>query len=126
MTRVFIKLRPRTPAWTGPPSIKGLFGGRATIDDRIVKLLTLHLKHLRYQQKAVFPTSFPEVELRRFESPTRLLLGDHELIYESESTLNTAAHLFPDIEEELVAGVGHLINIERHRFTGRRLRRLLS
>ncbi len=126
LMRLFIRLGPMMPAWTGPPSIKALFGGRASVDDRIVTLLTLHLKHFRYQQKAVFPTAFPDDELRRLEPPTLLLVGDHEKIYRPESTLKKAARLLPDVAAELVAGAGHLINMERPQFVDKRLLRFLS
>lgn len=114
------------PAWTGPPALKGLFGGRAPVDDRIVRLLTLHLAHFRYQQKAVFPTAFPEEELRTLECPVLLLVGEHERIYHPESVLKKATRLFPDVEAELVAGVGHLINMERPELVDERLLRFLS
>ncbi len=126
LMRMFIKAGPMMPAWTGPPSIKALFGGRAQVDERIVRLVTLHLKHFRYQQKAVFPTAFPDGELRNVESPVLLLVGDHEKIYHPESTLEKATHVFPDIEAELVAGVGHLINMERPQFVDKRLLRFVA
>jgi len=126
LIRLFIKLGPMMPAWTGPPTIKGQFGGRAPVDDRIVRLLTLHLAHFRYQQKAVFPTAFPEEELRRLECPVLLLVGDHERIYDPESTLKKATRLLSDVEAELVEGVGHLINMERPEFVDERLLRFLS
>jgi len=124
--RVFIKLGPLMPAWTGALSLKGLFGGRATVDDRIVRLLTLHLEHFRYQRRAVFPTAFAEGELRRLESPVLLLVGDCEKIYDPASTLAYAARVLPDVETELVAGAGHLLNMERPRYIDERLLRFLA
>ena len=121
LMRMFIKVGPYLPAWTGPPSIKALFGGRATVDDRIVRLLTLHLAHFRYQQRAVFPSAFPEEELRRLESSVLMLVGDQEKIYPPESTLEKAARVLPRIETELVADTGHLINMERPEFLNERL-----
>lgn len=55
-----------------------------------------------------------------------LLVGDHEKIYHPESTLKKAARVLPDVEAELVVGVGHLINMERPRFVDKRLLRFLS
>ena len=126
MMRLFIKVGPMMPAWTGPPSLKGLLGGRAPVDHRIVRLLTLHLEHFRYQQKAVFPTVFREEELQRLESPVLLLVGDHEKIYHADSTLKKAARVLADVEAELVVGVGHLINMECPQFVDKRLLRFLS
>lgn len=126
LLRLSIRMGPLMPAWTGPPSIKSMVGGRVDVDERIVNLLTLHLKHFRYQQKAVHPTAFPEDELRGFRVPLLLLIGEHEIIYDSRAALAKAARLFPDIEAELVPGVGHLINMERPEFTDERLLRFFS
>lgn len=71
-------------------------------------------------------TLFPEAELRGVESPTLLLVGDQEVIYDPDSTLTMAARLLPDVEAELVVGVGHLINMERPQFVDQRLLRFLA
>lgn len=123
--RVFIKMGPTMPAWTGAPSIKALFGGRAAVDERLVRLLTLHLAHFRYQQRAVFPDAFPEEELRGLESRVLMLVGDREKIYHAESALERAARVLPHVEVELVSNTGHLINMERPRLVDERLLRFL-
>jgi pimeloyl-ACP methyl ester carboxylesterase len=125
ITQLVIRL-PVQPAWTGRPIMKAMFGGRAPIQDEIVNLLTLHLKHFRYQQKPVIPAVFPEAELRSLEAPTLLLVGDHEIIYDPATLLEKAIRLIPSIEAELVEGAGHLINMERPEFCSRRLLRFLS
>jgi pimeloyl-ACP methyl ester carboxylesterase len=125
VTQLMIRL-PMQPAWTGRPLIKALFGGRAAVPDEIVDLLTLHLKHFRYQRRPVIPGVFPEAELRRLESPTLLLVGDHEIIYDPATVLEKAERLIPRIEAELVEGSGHLINMERPKFCSERLLRFLS
>ena len=111
--RVLIKLGPIMPAWTGPPSIKGMFGGRIEVDDRIVHQLTLHLEHFRYQRRAPFPTAFPAEELQRVQSPILLMVGEREVIYNPRAVLERARSLFPDVETELLAGCGHLIDIKQ-------------
>lgn len=126
LMRLFIKLGPMMPAWTGRPSLNALLGGRAQVDGRIVRLLTLHLKHFRYQQMAVFPSAFPEDELRRLEFPTLILIGKHEKIYHAESTLRKAARVLPNAKAELVDDAGHLMNLECPRFVDERLLRFLS
>lgn len=126
LMRLFIKMGPIMPAWTGPSSIRGMFGGRATVDERIVRLLALHLKHFRYQRRAVFPSAFPDEELRKLRMAVLLLIGEHEIIYSPESTLEKAVRLLPNIEAELVNGAGHLINMERPGFVDERLLGFLS
>ncbi len=123
--RFVIHLGPYMPAWTGPPSIKALFGGRVEVDDRIVRLLSLHLKHFRYQRRAVFPTAFPENELRGPIVPTLLMVDEHEKIYDPKKVLERARRLIPDIEAEYVESVGHLMNMERPDLVVDRLSRFL-
>ncbi len=124
--RLSIRLGPLMPAWTGPATIKAMFGGRANLDQRVVDVLTLHLAHFRYQQKAVHPTPFPEDELRRLRPSLLLLIGEHEVIYDAQSTLARAARLIPAIEAELVPDAGHLINMERPEFASERLLRFFA
>lgn len=126
LMRILIRLGPAMPAWTGPPSLKALFGGRVQVDDRITKLVALHLKHFLYQEKAVFPGAFPEDELRKLEPPTLVLIGEHEKIYRAESTLKKAARILPHVETDLIHNAGHLLNMECPQFIDNRLLRFLS
>ena len=126
LMRLMISVGPYMPAWTGPPSVKGLVGDRADVDQRIVNLLTLHLAHFRYQRRAPFPSAFSSEELRGLQSRTLLMIGDHEMIYDAERALGRACLLIPDVETELVADAGHLINMERPEITNDRLLRFLS
>jgi pimeloyl-ACP methyl ester carboxylesterase len=125
ITQLMIRL-PLQPAWTGRPIMKAMFGGRAPIQEEIINLLTLHLKHFHYQQRPVIPSAFPEAELQGLESPTLLLVGDHEIIYDPRTVLKKAMRLIPRIEAELVEGSGHLINMELPKFCSGRLLRFLS
>lgn len=121
LMRLMISAGPYMPAWTGPPSVKAMFGGRAVIDHRIVDLLTLHLAHFRYQKQAPFPSAFPAGELRQLEVKTLLLIGDHEMIYGPEAALARARVAIPDVQAELVSNAGHLINMEHPGLTNDRL-----
>ena len=127
---VFVKTSPhRTPrqvAWTGPPSIRAMFGGRVPVDNKIARLLTLHLAHFRYQRKVVFPTAFSGRELRQLKSLLLLMIGELEVIYDPDSTPPKASKMIPHIEAEIVAGTGHLINMEQPEFVDERLLRFLA
>jgi pimeloyl-ACP methyl ester carboxylesterase len=111
LLRLSIRLGPHMPAWLGPWSLKALFAGRIQVDDRIARLLSLHLAHFRYQEKAPFPEVFPEDELSRLAPETLLLVGEHEVIYEPGKLLNRARELH-NVKAELIPGAGHLINME--------------
>lgn len=125
LLRLSIRAGPFMPAWTGPPSIRALVGGRTRIDDRIVRVLTLHLRHFRYQPKAVFPGALPRTELEAFDVPTLLMIGEREMIYDPEAVLALARTLLLDIETELVPDTGHLINMESPALTTERVIRFL-
>lgn len=119
--RLMIAVGPYMPAWTGPPSVKAMFGGRTVVDHRIVDLLTLHLAHFRYQKRAPFPSAFATDELRQLAVQTLLLIGDHEVIYDPEAALARARAVIPDVHAELVSNSGHLINMEHSGLTNDRL-----
>ena len=121
LMRLMISAGPYMPAWTGPPSVKAMFGGRAVVDRRIVDLLTLHLAHFRYQERAPFPSAFSAGELRQLEVKTLLLIGDHEMIYDPKAALARARAAIPDVQAELVSNSGHLINMEHPGLTNDRL-----
>jgi len=55
-----------------------------------------------------------------------LLVGDCEKIYDPASTLAYTARVLPDVETELVAGAGYLLNMERPRYNDERLLRFLA
>lgn len=124
--RMFIRVGPSMPAWTGPPSLKAMFGGRVEVDDRVVRQLTLHLRHFRYQERAVHPTAFPGFELGGLLAPTLLLVGEHEVIYDPAAVFARARKLIRNIETGLVEGVGHLINMERPQIVEERVLPFLS
>jgi pimeloyl-ACP methyl ester carboxylesterase len=107
-----IRLGPSMPAWLGPSLLKAQFGGRIEVEEKVTRLVSLHLAHFRYQANAMFPDVFPEQELRRLAPETLLLVGEHEVIYDPRQMLSRVREL-PNIEAELIPGSGHLINMER-------------
>lgn len=126
LMRASIRLGPHMPAWLGPPSIKAMVGGRVEIDERIVRTLTLHLKHFRYQDRAVFPTVFADDELRGLSTRTLVMTAEHERIYDPRKALDRARRLIPNVETEFSEGVGHLINMENPGLTSDRLLRFFQ
>ncbi len=114
------------PAWTGRGAIESMVGDRAEINDRLVELVTLHLRHFRYQRQAPFPSAFADAELRGLRLPVLLLVGEHEVIYDPEKALARVRRLLPDVDAELVSGSGHLINMELPQFTNDRILRFQS
>lgn len=107
-----IRLGPYMPGWTAKPSMRGVFGRRYQIDDRITDLLAISLRHYRFQERPVYPDVFSDEELGSVRAGTLVMLGDKEIIYDPIPALERAASLLPTVQTELVTGVGHLLNIE--------------
>jgi pimeloyl-ACP methyl ester carboxylesterase len=108
----FIKCGSKMPAWTAGPTFNTNFKDPSKIRPEYVALIKLHMKHYRYQQKAIIPFGFPTEELPGLQPPTLLLIGTREMVYEPRKTLERAERLIPDIEAELVPDAGHVMNME--------------
>ena len=51
---------------------------------------------------------FSDAELRAIRAPTLLLIAEHELLYEPDTTLRIAMTRMPGLEGEIVPGAHHL------------------
>jgi len=108
-----IRLGPYTPAWTARPSLRAIFGTRHRVDDRIVHLLETSLRYFRFQERPVYPDVFSDAELRSVRARTLVMIGDKEFIFDPLAALERAESLIADVQVELLANAGHLLNIEQ-------------
>lgn len=120
-----IRLGPFMPAWTARPSMKASFGNRYEVDDLYIRVLAKSLQHFHYQQGALFPQLFTDGELERVKARTLVLVGDKEIIYDPRGALQRATELLPDVETELIADAGHLLNMEQADVVNARILRFL-
>ena len=90
---------------------------------RVIDLMYLGLKHFRFPRETsrIMPTVFSDSSLRAMQVPTLLLMGDHEVIYDSANALSRARRLIPDLEGELVPGSGHEMTVRQHRIVDARV-----
>ena len=56
----------------------------------------------------ILPAVFSDAELGAIQAPTLLLIAEHEILYEPDSTLRTAMTRMPGLEGEIVPGAHHL------------------
>ena len=56
----------------------------------------------------VMPAVLSDAELGAIQAPTLLLIAEHEILYEPDSTLRTAMTRMPGLEGEIVADAHHL------------------
>jgi pimeloyl-ACP methyl ester carboxylesterase len=54
------------------------------------------------------PTVFSDDELRKIQTPTLLLIGDHEVIYKPEDAIRRATRLVPGLKAEIVPNANHV------------------
>jgi pimeloyl-ACP methyl ester carboxylesterase len=56
---------------------------------------------------------FTDKELNQILTPTLLLIGDHEIMYEPQKALDNAARLIPNLQEELIPNANHMLNSDQ-------------
>lgn len=96
------------------------------VDEWLAELMFLAVKHFRFPKRGIYPTVFSDDELRGLRVPTMLLLGEHEVLYDSTAALNRAVKLVPGIRAELIANAGHLLIVEQPEIVNRRMVQFLE
>jgi pimeloyl-ACP methyl ester carboxylesterase len=100
----------------GDPDTRRMF-------DSIVNLMYLGLKHIRLPQETlrIVPNVLSDEELRAMRVPTLVLIGDHEVIYDSAMALARARRLIPYFEGDLVRRSSHDMAFSQHRIVDARI-----
>lgn len=83
---------------------------------------------LRNQKPRVdgFPYVFTDDELKSVKVPMLLLLGKHEVIYDSQMALHRASSLVPGMEVEMLENAGHVLTMEQPEYVNGRVLRFLA
>jgi pimeloyl-ACP methyl ester carboxylesterase len=61
----------------------------------------------------IMPVVLSDADLAAIQAPTLLLIAEHEILYEPQSTLRTAMMRMPGLEAEIVTGAHHLAAMAR-------------
>ncbi|NDJ59527.1 MAG: alpha/beta hydrolase [Chloroflexi bacterium] len=108
-------------------------GSNLTFDRQLARALTLTIKYYRINtivgiqnddptlremwQSARILFSFvrgtPRAELRRFDIPTLLIVGEHEAIYNAQAAVRRARAALPHVRAEIIPGTGHAAIYDR-------------
>jgi pimeloyl-ACP methyl ester carboxylesterase len=96
-----------------------------TVDGFVVSKLfveqfVLGMKHFRPQIR-VWPSVFADHELQQIETPTLLLIGAQEVIYDPRAAVDRARQLIQDIEAEIIPNVSHGLPMERPKVVNQRI-----
>jgi pimeloyl-ACP methyl ester carboxylesterase len=94
-------------------TFRWLSGSRQMIDERLAEQMFLAVRHFQFPKGGIYPSVFPDAELRQLSVPTLLLLGEHEVIYNPHLVRDRAVQLVPPIQAEMLRGAGHLLNMEQ-------------
>ena len=75
----------------------------------------------------MFPTVYTDDELKAIDTPTLLLIGAEEKIYNPHKALDRANRLMPNLIAEIVPGVSHVLrNIEKPDYINSRVIRFIN
>ena len=122
---LLLRLRPflpkKDPLTETRKTFRMVFGGRYMPDERYVAQVALGARHFRYQKPPIFPTVFPDEDLRRIAVPTLLLVAAHEVLYTPGRALQRARALIPELEADIVPDAGHFVSMEQSELVDRRV-----
>lgn len=82
------------------------------LDPALFELLGMAVKHVK-PPKTYFPRQFSAKELAQISTPTLLLIGAQERIYNPQRALSRAKKFIPNLETDIIQGGGHVFPIEQ-------------
>lgn len=89
------------------------------IDDLLIDYLAVALKY--YKMRPLPLPVFTDEELRSIRTPTLVMIGDREVIYDPEAVAERARRLIPGARVEIVPGAGHALFYDRPDVVNRRI-----
>ena len=101
-------LKPYQWIWQDFPAEEGMANLRAA---------TAIAGHARHWS----PTVFRDDELRSIQTPTLLLIGDHEVIYKPEDAIRRASRLVPNLKAEIISNANHIAEYTNAELVNKRI-----
>ncbi len=95
------------------------------LDDLWEKQFTLASLH-GLPLNRVYPRVFSDAELRRIHTPTLLLVGDREVIYQPRKVIRRALRVMPHIRAEIVPDAHHVTAMAQPEFVNARILQFLQ
>ncbi len=96
-------------------TIKRFINGASTkgysTEDPVYEQMMIGMMNLR--NVSFMRPVFADEEFKRMVTPTLLLLGDHEIMYEPRKVLDCATRLIPNLRTELIPNAGHMLNSDQ-------------
>jgi pimeloyl-ACP methyl ester carboxylesterase len=107
------------------PGLRGMMGGGLP-DEVFVRQMETGVAGFRYDIKGIFPSEVPDRELASIGCPALVLVGDEEMIYDPHQAAARARRLIPDVEADVIPGVGHLLGMQRPDVVNERILRFIG
>lgn len=73
----------------------------------------------------VFHRSFTDQELRSIQVPTKIIVGEYDVQYDSKLAIERAKSLIPDVQTEIIADAGHGASIEKPTYVNESILRFI-
>jgi pimeloyl-ACP methyl ester carboxylesterase len=81
------------------------------LDEQLLDYLVVALKHYKMQKGKLWV--FTDDELRSIKTPTLLLIGDHEVLYDADTVAERARQFMPNLRAEIVPDASHALFYDR-------------
>jgi len=79
-----------------------------------------------FRYSMYLPPTFTDDQLRQLKTPTLLLFGDQEVIYNYKTALTRAKTLIPHLETAIIPGAGHASNFDQPEMVNRHILEFLK
>lgn len=79
-----------------------------------------------FQYKMFFPPVFRDEQIKQIKSPTLLLLGEQEVIYNPKKAIKRALNLISNIEADIIPQAGHAISLDQAEIINQRVLNFLK
>lgn len=125
---LFLKVGPYLPM--GPPGSLALqmMSPGYQFNDNFARQFILGGRYFKAADPhaSVFPKPFTEEELRSIQTPLLLLVGDRESTFDPRRAVAQARRCIPQVQAQLVPGIGHMIAMEASDLVNAAMLRFLS
>ncbi|MBL8046065.1 MAG: alpha/beta hydrolase [Anaerolineales bacterium] len=79
-----------------------------------------------FRYSMYLPPNFTDEQLRQIRTPTLLMLGDGEVIYDYKAALSRAQKFIPNLQTALIPNAGHALNFDQPEMVNARILEFLT
>lgn len=99
---------------------------RSNVSEYLYEQFYHGIKGFSWKYKILIPSVFSDEDLKKINVPTLLMIGDREVIYNHKRAITRAAQLIPHIQTRVIAGVGHVPNMENAEYVNQEIASFLK